>query len=238
MEVLKIVFDGLVALGTLALAAVTVWLILDARHARKEERLGHQRTAFRAALVEQLENCRPWSAASTGLEGPVERLQGWEPSFQALSRLLGTVDVPGELAAYLVWAIAMVREDNDRAQPGAAPMGPENHWVHEGFTPAAILAILERLQTTACLLACEARRRGFRDIAEAFPQDAPWLLWLHPRIWQSGLRASTAQGEAVILFGPGLPQDSAYQGCLPEARDHLAQQLWGQQEAALYQGHL
>lgn len=225
MEVLKIVFDGLVALGTLALAGATFKLVRETKQGREEERLERQRVAFRAALVEQLENLRPWPAVATTFL-PVERLLGWAPTFEALSHLLGTVDLPGDLATYLVWAMAMVREDNAGFQGQQADAARQD----------TDLAILERLQLIACLLAREARQRGFRDIAEAFPQDALWLPWLHPRVWPSGLRATAAQTERIYRFGPGFPQGPAYHGCLPEARDDLAQQLWGQQEAALYQG--
>jgi len=206
---------------------VTVGLILDAREGRRDLEQARVAGLFRAALVEGVENCQPWARASTGLSVPLERLKEWRPRFDALHDLLGSADLPGELGAYVVWEIAMVREDYE-----PMPLDPQLGGPTTQF-PAreARMVILDRLQTLVCLLGGEARRQGFDESAEAFRQDAQWSPWLKPEVWpQEKNRSFSAQGQTVYRMGPGGPTNPAYAGCSPQARDMYANQLFAAQQ--------
>ena len=66
---------------------------------------------IRAALVEQLENCRSWQSRDPARGEPAwARLRDAEPRLAAIGTMVDRVDLPPDLAALLIWQIATIRE--------------------------------------------------------------------------------------------------------------------------------
>lgn len=235
---LSVVVDGLVALGTLVLAGVTVGLIVDARTGRREERRDREAATleerrerdaahFRAALIEQIENCRHWySHNPTGGAPAVVFLRNWEPSFGELTHLLGSVDMPGELTAYLVWLTADTRFRNGLLQNEFRVLAPDIPRVQDIWNVE-----LDRLQAVASLLHAETERRKLEDVANAFDPTARWLPWLKPRIRPSEFVVTAELSDETYFGAPPWPSDPAYKKCSVAERNHVATELWEQSKA-------
>lgn len=215
----------LVAVGTLWMAIVTVGLIWDTRTGRKDDERSREAGAFRAALVEQVENCRHLYSHSPdrGITA-IRPLLGWAPSFDELTRLLGSVPIPGDLTAYLIWLIAQTRQWHGLVQSDLELLlnKSENDDSNVAIFRWAWRVELDRLQAASCLLQAEAERRGLRDVTDAFPPDANWLPWLAPKPrppQPPGLAEVTDQAYANA---PPWPRDHAYQRCSTEVRGRTA----------------
>lgn len=215
--------ERLVAAGTLALAAATIALILDARSGRRGQQIESEAASFRAALIEQLENCRYWKSNSPQVS-PTALLQlvDWTPCFDELMTLLGTVSIPGDVVAYLIWLTAhyKIHHQQNLQKPlnivktlGISKVQSQmdeisQHWRDQlGF-----------LQEIECLLVAEANRRGLTDVAEAFCPDADWLPWLKPMPGPQQERGAIEQDRKNYKGAPPWPTDPAYAQCSPWVR--------------------
>ena len=225
----------LLACATVVLAGATVWLAFDQRRGRIEARHALVRVALRAALGEQLENARRWHPRdpSRGDEA-LQALRSAAPDFEATTRLLSEVDLPAELAAYLLWVIGDTRRawdalrallDSVAPTDGSAPTShPTNSSVRNDWE-----VILERLQVAACLLAAEASRRGF-GVDAGIVAHVRWEL---PQVWPERMRALTQVSESTYLEAPPFPSDPAYARCSFAARDAKANELQAAAQASL-----
>jgi hypothetical protein len=189
------------ACATAVLAVATVWLALEQRQGRIEAGDARARVALRAALGEQLENARRWHSSdpSRGAE-VLQALRSAGPEFEATTRLLSEVDLPAELAAYLLWLVGDTRRAWDtfrallnRIAPadGSVPtVHPSNSTAQDDWG-----LILERLQVAACLVAAEASRRGY-GVDGAIVDHVRWAL---PRVWPERMRVGTQVSESTYL---------------------------------------
>lgn len=100
----------ILAAATVVLAGGTVWLALEQRQGRVDAVHERIRVALRAALAEQLENGRRWHPRDPNRGDPaLQSLRDAGPSFETTTRLLSVVDLPPELAAYLLWLMGDTR---------------------------------------------------------------------------------------------------------------------------------
>src|SRR5258706_4117526 len=98
--------DALVGIGTLALALATVWLALEQRRTRLHAERRRVRTLLRAAVAEQLENMRRLHPRDPSRGQPaLIALRDSGPTFDSLRRLVEELDLPPDLAAYLIWLV-------------------------------------------------------------------------------------------------------------------------------------
>ena len=68
------------------------------------------RGALRSALMEQLENARRWHTAKPDRKGyDPDEYRFAEPVMEQLNTLARDVDLPSDLAGYLIWLVAHVR---------------------------------------------------------------------------------------------------------------------------------
>lgn len=227
-----------VALMTGALAIATFWLAWEARTARREAREEDQRRILRAALAEQLDNCRAWASRDPARGEPAVRgLQGAEPRLAAIAGLLDRLDLQPDLVAYLIWLTSAVGDHWGRIESAIGGL-PET-W---GSNPPALSVdaptfaqlgddwrvMVERLQVLAAVTAAEARRRGLNDVART--HDA--VLWTivpeRPERWRELM---TLGGAA---FGqPPFPADPAFASASPTSRDRAGAATGERQRAAL-----
>jgi hypothetical protein len=210
--------------ATLALGAATVWLGLETRWTRNEGRKDVARALLRAALAEQLGNCRDWLIRDPARGEPAIRgLEGSEPRLRAVQALIDGLDLQADLVAYLIWLLPTIgdlwgridqlidRAPDDWGKPdGIRSLEPQE------LSELGDLwrAMVERVQVLAALMAGEARRREFLDVAS--PHDAaPWtVVPQRPERWREYIAISGIQrGE------PRFPADSAFAAIRPEARD-------------------
>lgn len=102
----------LIGLGTLALALATVWLAFEARKTRTDADKSRRRRLLRSTLAELLDDLRIWTTANPAHGEPaLERLRRSEPKLGALDRLIEEVNMPADVAVYLVWLAGRIREE-------------------------------------------------------------------------------------------------------------------------------
>lgn len=223
------------ALATVGLAVATVWLAFEQRRGRIDARDMRVRTALRAALGEQLENARRWHRRDPSRgEEALQALRSIGPAFEATTRLLSEIDLPAELAAYLLWLIGDTRRawDSFRALlDRIAPADASVPTVHPSNSSARNdwELILERLQVAVCLVAAEASRRGYGVDGE-IADHAPWAL---PKVWPERMRILTQVSESTYFEAPPFPLDPAYARCSVGARDAKANELQAAAQASL-----
>jgi hypothetical protein len=221
------VFLAATAIGTLGLAGATVALAWQQRRARIDAREVRIRTALRAALAEQLENMRRLQGRDPSRGRPaLLALRATQVRFDRLLRLLDRVDLPGELAAYLIWLAgdtrgrsAVFRELLDKVTPpadGSADVHAGNTTVREDWE-----MLLERIQVAGCLVAGEMDRRGFATDAVTIDRVA----WSLPKVWPPTFRRNTRISETTYFGAPPFPSGPAYSRCDVPARDAQAAQV-------------
>jgi hypothetical protein len=230
--------EVVVAIGTLALAGATFWLAREARKARTEAEEHERRTLLRAALVEQLDNCRAWITRDPARGGPAAKgLQGASPRLAAVNDLLGQLDLPPDLAAHLIWLTSAIGDHWGRIEVDLDEL--PTVW---GSSPPALQldgtaltgltddwrVMVEHLQTLAALVAAEARRRKMPEVA-ALHDVVPWtIVPERPPRWRELMALGGVQrGDAPF------PADAAFGSVRPEARDRAGGATGERQREAL-----
>jgi hypothetical protein len=223
---------GWVAIATFALGAATVWLGWQTRQARTEARDADEKRVLRAALAEQLDNCRKWVSHDPARGEPsYDWLRGAIPRLDALGAMIQQLALPADLVPYLVWVIGTIDElwaQIDRTLNW--PVGPDGMLVvNEKALPNEWRVMVERLQVAAALVAGEARRRGFDDVAA--PHDlSPWVV---PLEWEAGGREMTSMNDAAMRGASPFPSNPAYASAAPGARDNAGARTGQRQRAFL-----
>lgn len=169
---------GWVAIATFVLGIATVWLGWQTRQARVEARDADVKRVVRAALVEQLDNCRMWVSHDPARGQPsFDWLRGAKPRLHAMESMLQSLALPADLVPYLVWLIGTIDElwtqIDGTLNWRVGPTGTLT--VNQERLPNEWRVMVERLQVAAGLVGGEARRRGFDDLAA--PHDlSPWVV--------------------------------------------------------------
>ena len=227
--------EALVAGGTLALAVATFVVAWETRAVRREAADSQVRRALRAAMAEQLENCRRWLAINPSMGQPsLRRLYTAEPRMTALQGLLEAVDTPADLAAYLVWLRGMIADAwrvLEETLPLIVPLdgspperAPENTNIRNDHA-----VMVDRLQVTAALIAAEAARRGFAETA-GLNDVSPWTI---VQEGPNGAREVTDATDHAYHGAPPFPSDPAYADARPAARDRAGYATGERQRAEL-----
>jgi hypothetical protein len=187
----------------------------------------------RAALVEQLDNCRAWSSADPARGEPsVRNLHGAEPRLAAIGTMVDHVDLPPDLAAYLIWLTSTVGDQWGRIEvlleqlADSWTRGPDP--AREGQLMDDWRAMVERLQVTAALPAAAARRRGRADVAKLHDIVAWTVVPRRPDRWRELLAISDRMRGI-----PPFPADPAFVSVTPEARDLVGAATGARQEREL-----
>jgi hypothetical protein len=209
------------AVATSFVAGFTAWLAWETRKTRLQEREEHERLAFRAALVEQLENCRDWLSHSPERSyQAVARLHDRAPRFDAVTGLIGAVDLSGDLVDYLIWQLAEIRDEHDRLQELLSGINPElavAGQVQLGEVRDLWRLLVDRLQVLACLVRSEAHRRGIR-VYEVGTRE---VRWLRPLPGPPQGRSLTEANDRATLAAP--PWPTGFDTCGPAERDAQAE---------------
>ena len=221
-------WSAVIALATLALAVATFWLGWQARRqvaafreGRAEDLAEHRRSATRAAIAEAVENCRRCLSYEPKTQTADSRQVVAKPlDFAALTGLLGSMDLPPDLVAYLIWA-------RGHAQALATQYGRvvDETWagvMNDAPAFSQIRAIwdqqLDILQSVACLLRAHA---GSDATLEPASTGFEFRQWLAAREGPPNARLQTYQMILRPHYGaPGFPSSRpAYAVCAPEAKD-------------------
>jgi hypothetical protein len=221
-----------VAIATLALGGATVWLGWQTRQARVEAHSTDERRILRAALAEQLNNCRMWVTHDPARGQPsFEWLRGAAPRLHSLQAMIQELELQADLVPYLVWLIGTLDElwtQIDRTLNW--PVGPDGILtVNEERLPDEWRVMVERLQVAAALVAGEARRRGFDDLA-APHELSPWVI---PRAWEERGRELMSTNDIPFRGAPPFPADPAFARAAPAARDEAGAETAERQQAFL-----
>ncbi len=215
------------AIGTLALAVVTVVVIgIDARE-RRTKRVEARRRLYRAALVEQVENCRRWLRwdPGRGLE-QARRLVHDRPPFTAVERLIGDESLGGDVLAVLIWLVGDTRYRVERfgrcvgETVGDAAGACRNDW----------WAVVDDLQALALLLLDQARADPDLVAITGPFRVVPWLV---PLPGTPDERFHTHAERVATQHAPLWPTDPVYARSSPSGRDKRAAQAQAAREASL-----
>lgn len=221
-------WSAVIALATLALAVATFWLGWQARRqvaafreGRAEDLAEQRRSAMRAAIAEAVENCRRCLSHEPKTQTADERQIIAKPlDFAALTGLLGSMDLPSDLVAYLIWA-------RGHAQELATDYGRLVDETWGGVTNNApafnqIRGIWEQqldiLQSVACLLRAHT---GGEAILEPASTGFEFRQWLAAREGPPNARGQTYDMILRPRYGaPAFPSSKpAYAVCTPGAKD-------------------
>lgn len=200
------VFTGLLAAATFVLAR-------QAAAARQDAPRATRRRAMRAALIEQVENCRVWTEARPGVRTKLAaQLAKRPPSLEAARAFLTEIELPPGMLAYMLWLLnrmSRVHEQYAEAtRDGENSAGLRWPWMIE----------LDQLQTLACLLGTYGESDpDLRATAESMRYPD----WTRPVLGPPDWRVDQ-QREIEAMGAPQFPTESLCAPCSPRARDRRA----------------
>ncbi len=211
--------EAVVALATLALAVATGWMAREIRKERIESSRGKVRGALRAALMEQLEDTRRWHSAKPDRRGDdPDEYRFAEPVTDQLTALARDVDLPADVAAYLMWLVADVRRIWAMYTAMLDQVKGTYHGVVEKNEARRLWGLgLDHLQVVTGLIAGELRRRDHDADAAIIGS----VVWMAPETWPGG-RATTMVAQTTYMGAPRFPSDPAFAVDSPASRDQRA----------------
>jgi hypothetical protein len=224
--------EVVIALATLGLAIATAWMAWEVHQERIQASHERVRGALRAAMMEQLENARRWYRANPSRRGDdPTALRILEPEMQDTRRLFRDVDLPSDLAGYLLWLIGDTGRVWDEHTTLLNEVASSAGSIDKSEMRRLWGLGLERLQVSAGLVAGELRRRGYTADAAVVAS----LIWMMPEVWPGGMQARgfTQVSEATYLAAPQFPRDPSFADCTPDARDAHAGQLSAERQARM-----
>jgi hypothetical protein len=200
-------FD-LTGVGTLALALATFGIILQTWRTRRADAVDRAARSIRAAIREQLDNLRAWTALDPE-RGDVDRLVRLADlglQVDRVTAMVDSVEVPQDLAVYLIWLLGELSRLRDELERGVAPFRSfATRDAHLSRPPNAITGtwrvMLELMQVLLCLIQGEARRRRLKRLAEL----GVGVVWVQPRQRPGDMRVGSphtggaSSGSAVPL---------------------------------------
>lgn len=194
----------LLAVGTFALAAATVW-------STREQGWREERSAIRGALLEQFANARRWVHSQPGLRTKLAgRLVGEPTPTMAVEQLMVRVDLPQDLTAYLVWLVDRVARDQ-REYGRAFPQSESNSTARDLWR-----AQVDNLQSLVQLISLHAAARSHLALSAESFTSAKWLIPDEgPPDWRDGARAQ----QEAMEGRPPFPSGHEYAPAHPRARD-------------------
>jgi hypothetical protein len=194
----------LLAIATVALAAAAVWNTL-------EQGWRQERSAVRAALLEQYANTRRWSHGRPGVRTRLaEKLASDPTPVAAVRQFIVRVDLPADLTAYIVWLLERV-EREQREYAAAYPDSQSTSRSHDLW-----IVQVDHLQTIVQIIRCHAESRSaLRNAARSFAAAA-WLVpYAGPPDWRENARIQQEAQEGR----PPFPVGRAFTQAHPRARD-------------------
>lgn len=193
--------------ATFGLASATFLLVLETRKTRKQAEKQRKELAFRAALVELEDNIinhRRWDPRLRGR--PDAYWWNHPPQFTRLNELLGSVDIPPQLFAWMTVERGniQIRDTWLRNELQQQPEGQVNNDLKNRFYWLDLYLV--RL---ACYVVCEAKRQGFHKMAEGMEQAGIFK----PRPWVYGTSLDEAAATTAKLAGLPDPNVSGCEQC-------------------------
>jgi hypothetical protein len=203
VDVLEVATVAL-ALATFVLAGVSVWNTLEVGWRQ-------QRSAVRAALLEQYDNTRRWHQSRPGVRTTLaEKLTTQPTPTNALEQFIIRVDLPPDLTALLVWLIEQIDVQQQQYADDYADAAT-HHLAKKAWDVQ-----LDHLQTIVQLVAGHASSRwSLRAAARSFA-GAPWL---NPVPGVPDWRENSRKEQEVQRGRPPFPSGAPYAAAHPHARD-------------------
>jgi hypothetical protein len=98
-----VLFTWRLVAATRELSNATDRMTEEETKTRVEARTRRDQDMLRAALIEAAENCRQWLAHEPATNREVALMRSRPLRFVSLSRLLASLDLPSDVATYLLW---------------------------------------------------------------------------------------------------------------------------------------
>lgn len=207
------ILTGVLAVAAFVAIGVNMWL-------QHQERRRLEEAVFRAAIIEQVDECRAWVSAPPGLQdhadiGLIERL----PHFKAVEALMAFVPLELSCFSRLLDRIARAKGwtyEKWAGSAGSQDWSSEWHW-----------QVTQR-QEVAGLLLGAATVCGHHDLVTALRGHSA----LQPIPWKPS-RTETEAGQVTQGGVPPYPDWAAYQPWSPSAQD-----AWADRVGAAMQEHI
>lgn len=219
---------GVVA--TLCLGAATVWLGWQSRRAiqqaadfRAQKAIDRKETALRAALLEQLDECRAWARWEPNYsdsQRAQKALQTRLPAFDRVRDLMQHESIDPDCRARLLWRMNQLTEwVEEKSQRWALGSSDPDDVAWRNDWPIQV----DHHQEIVGLLLGAAAQNGFHELVGAFRNDQ----WLQPSPVPGREidRRSLDRQEVAAGRLPPWPSDTAYAPWSPATRDDLAKRL-------------
>jgi hypothetical protein len=160
------------------------------------------------------------------------------PTFERVTALVDSVDLPNDLAIYIIWLVGdtgRVLDDlSESFRPFAGLVDHGGGGTNFASTriPADWSVVLDRLQVLLCLLQAEAGRRRMGPLAELGFD----VSWTRPRVKPDGIRLGNRVADQVYFAAPTFPRGSAYARCDVGPREQEAARIAAAERASLVAG--
>lgn len=219
MSSVEILAWATVGLAVVTAASVIISLWRDSRHRTLDHR-DRRETALRAALLEQLEECRAWVRWEPNFsdsDRAEKECQTRLPAFDRLTDLLQQESIDPECRARLLWRMNQLAEwVEEKSQRWALGTSDPDAVAWRNDWPIYV----DRHQEIVGLLLGAAAQNGFHELVGAFRKDQ----WLQPSPVPGREIDRTSLDRQEVAAGrlPPWPSDTAYSCWSPTARDDLA----------------
>lgn len=156
-----IILENWTAIATAALAAVTFWLVLEARMTRREAARRDREVAFRAALVELASNIQYLETWKPSLESsPPEEWLKKPLSFAAMKDLLARAWVPGVLWDRIMTLVVNLGSYQTVVTSQSSSLRPTPEYDPQRENVQELYYVIDLyLKQLACYLIAEMRRQ-------------------------------------------------------------------------------
>ena len=216
--------------ATVYLGLATVWLgsasrnaIAQAEHFRAEDRRLASERHFRAALLEQLDECRLWKRWRPQYSDEFwarKTLAQHKPTFLRLRKLLELEDIDGQCRVRLLWRIDQLSQEAEEARQewDTSEQGTGIHIaIQDWFTEWSLS--MDRHQEVAGLVMGAALKAGLTSLVDSF--DGDYMFEPVPGI----KRVDNETAERTQAQLPPWPSDQAFARWSPAARDETAEKV-------------
>ena len=224
-----VLFTWRLVAATRELSNATDRMTEEETKTRVEARTRRDQDMLRAALIEAAENCRQWLAHEPATNREVALMRSRPLRFVSLSWLLASLDLPSDVATYLLWLKHHLSDNQQRYDAQIEAAGEDRQ--QASLAARGLWEVeLDLLQTSACILRAHALANPtLAAVADTVTAPA----WLASRPAPENQRVYEQVSQQAYFGAPAFPQGDAYLACTAASRDRAGQTMLAAQREYL-----